>query len=83
MLRVRKGEGRTASAPENGLYESIIRLDEDRQNYRTMSKREVAMWMLAIRMAVWDANGGDSITEYWYADLDAHPHLTFLEGCWI
>lgn len=48
-----------------------------------MSKREVASWMLAIRMAVWDTNGGDEITDYWYADLEAQPHLNFLEGCWI
>lgn len=41
-----------------------------------MTKREVACWMVAIRIAVWDANGGDEITSFWYAALEERPHDT-------
>lgn len=31
----------------------------------------IAAWMLSLRMATWDYNGGDTIVDEWYAMLEA------------
>ncbi len=47
-----------------------------------MTKREVACWMIAIRMATWEC-GGDEITDFWYASLEEHPHDNFVGGYYV